>query len=91
MHGQSPKIHDFAPLRRLDGRLDAGALFLCDHASPALPPAYGDLGLSPEHFTRHIAYDIGAAALTEQLAAQSKLIEQQSQVLRELQAKLASA
>jgi predicted N-formylglutamate amidohydrolase len=70
MHGQSPQIHDFAPLRRLDGRLDAGALFLCDHASPALPPAYGDLGLSPEHFTWHIAYDIGAAALTEQLAAQ---------------------
>lgn len=44
-------------------------LFLCDHASPALPDAYGDLGLSPEHFTRHIAYDIGAAALTEALAA----------------------
>lgn len=46
-----------------------GVLFLCDHASPALPQAYGDLGLTPEHFTRHIAYDIGAAALTEALAA----------------------
>ena len=49
--------------------MDGGVLSLCDHASPALPQAYGDLGLSPDHFTRHIAYDIGAAALTESLAA----------------------
>jgi predicted N-formylglutamate amidohydrolase len=50
--------------------MDGGVLFLCDHASPALPQAYGDLGLSKDHFTRHIAYDIGAAALTEKLATQ---------------------
>ena len=70
MHASRSTHASFAPLRRLEGRLTAGALFVCDHASPALPQAYGDLGLSPEHFTRHIAYDIGAAALTQRLAAQ---------------------
>jgi predicted N-formylglutamate amidohydrolase len=43
-------------------------LLLCDHASNVLPPAYGTLGLPAEAFTRHIAYDIGAAALTRALA-----------------------
>ncbi len=70
MHASAPTLASFVPLRRLAGRLEAGALFLCDHASPALPQAYGDLGLSAEHFTRHIAYDIGAAKLTQRLAAQ---------------------
>ncbi len=69
MQPPSPTQAPFAPLRRIAGRMAGGVLFLCDHASPALPQAYGDLGLTPDHFTRHIAYDIGAAALTEALAA----------------------
>ena len=44
-------------------------LFLCDHAGNALPPAYGALGLAPELFRTHIAYDIGAAEVTRALAA----------------------
>ena len=32
-------------------------------------PAYGDLGLSRESLQRHIAYDIGAEAVTRRLAA----------------------
>ena len=47
----------------------AAPLFLCDHASNALPPAYGALGLAPELFQTHIAYDIGAAEVTRALAA----------------------
>ena len=48
-----------------------GALiFLCDHASNALPPAYGTLGLPEAEFKRHIASDIGAAPLTRALAAE---------------------
>ena len=47
----------------------AQLLFLCDHASNALPPGYGTLGLSPELFQTHIAYDIGAAVATRALAA----------------------
>ncbi len=59
----------FAPLEAIEGRSDAGVLFLCDHASNALPPEYGDLGLPPEAFQRHIAYDIGSAGVTRALAA----------------------
>jgi len=59
-----------APVEEIPGALTAGVLFICDHASPALPKAYGSLGLPPAQFTRHIAYDIGAAALTRALAAQ---------------------
>lgn len=58
----------FAPVRHIDGRLDGGVLLLCDHASNALPPAYGRLGLPEAQFERHIAYDIGARRVTEALA-----------------------
>jgi predicted N-formylglutamate amidohydrolase len=49
-------------------------LFLCDHAANALPPEMGEqgldhLGLAPELFSTHIAYDIGAAEVTRALAA----------------------
>ena len=43
-------------------------LFLCDHASPGLPPGYGTLGLPDALFASHIAYDIGAAQVTRALA-----------------------
>ena len=45
-----------------------GILFLCDHASNALPPAYGTLGLPASELNRHIGYDIGAAWITRRLA-----------------------
>ncbi len=50
------------------GPREAGVLFLCDHASNALPPAYGTLGLPPAQLARHIGYDIGAAIVTRRLA-----------------------
>jgi predicted N-formylglutamate amidohydrolase len=56
-----------APFTLVQGR--APLLFLCDHASGALPPAYGDLGLEPGLFATHIARDIGAAAVTRAWAA----------------------
>src|ERR1700734_878669 len=59
---------DFDPVERIAGRLDSGALVICDHARNALPSAYGTLGLPPEAPERHIAYDIGAAWLTRRLA-----------------------
>jgi predicted N-formylglutamate amidohydrolase len=46
----------------------ARLLFLCDHASNAVPPELDFLGLTEADFARHIAYDIGAAALTQRLA-----------------------
>ena len=53
----------------IEGRADAGLIFLCDHASNHLPAAYGSLGLPPEQLQRHIGYDIGARAATSALAA----------------------
>jgi predicted N-formylglutamate amidohydrolase len=53
----------------ISGRLDCGLLILCDHASNALPPAYGSLGLPEGELARHIAWDIGAAQVTRALAA----------------------
>jgi predicted N-formylglutamate amidohydrolase len=57
-----------APFRRIDGEWKSGVLLLCDHAENAIPPAYGTLGLTAEDLGRHIAYDIGAAGVTEHLA-----------------------
>ncbi|MFA5965523.1 MAG: N-formylglutamate amidohydrolase [Sphingomonas sp.] len=45
-----------------------GILLICDHASNAVPDEI-DLGIDPELLDKHIAIDIGAAALTEALAA----------------------
>jgi predicted N-formylglutamate amidohydrolase len=56
------------PVLAIEGRLDCGLLLLCDHASNALPAAYGRLGLPEAEFDRHIAYDIGAAAATRRMA-----------------------
>jgi predicted N-formylglutamate amidohydrolase len=53
----------------LPGRIDRGLILLCDHADNAMPPGYGTLGLPPDQLKRHIAYDIGAAAVTRALAA----------------------
>ena len=43
-------------------------LFLCDHASDAVPEEYNSLGLPRPLFETHIAYDIGAARVTRALA-----------------------
>lgn len=59
----------FEPVEILPGALDGGLILLCDHASNALPPEYGSLGLPAAQFARHIAYDIGAAAVTRALSA----------------------
>ena len=51
------------------GPADAGLVLLCDHARNAFPPGYGTLGLPEAQLKRHIAYDIGAEAITRHLAA----------------------
>ena len=57
------------PVEVIEGSDACGVLLLCDHASNALPPAYGTLGLPRSQLERHIGYDIGAAAVTRRLAA----------------------
>jgi len=43
-------------------------LLLCDHASNRVPRALDDLGLDAAALARHIAWDIGAAAVTRGLS-----------------------
>jgi predicted N-formylglutamate amidohydrolase len=59
-----------AALREINPSGRSRILLLCDHATNAVPPdvAGGDLGLPPEEMARHIAWDIGAAGVTEGLA-----------------------
>jgi predicted N-formylglutamate amidohydrolase len=44
-------------------------LLVCDHASSLVPAALNNLGLSADDLSRHIAIDLGAAALTRALAS----------------------
>jgi len=49
------------------GRSDI--VLLCEHASNHMPVEYRQLGLNAAHLQRHIAWDIGAAAVTRLLSA----------------------
>lgn len=48
----------------------AGArlVLTCEHASPAVPEEYSQLGLAPERLHEHIGWDIGAAIVAEELS-----------------------
>jgi len=52
----------------IEGRSSSPFLLLCDHASNRLPQRLGTLGLSSLDLERHIAWDIGAAAITRNIA-----------------------
>ena len=56
------------PYRLVNEAGTAPMVIICDHASNRVPAGYGDLGLPPAAFERHIAWDIGAGAITEILA-----------------------
>lgn len=53
---------------RISGDLKPGIILIADHARNSLPDDYGSLGLPPQQFERHIAYDIGVEAITWGLA-----------------------
>src|SRR5947207_4232132 len=59
---------DPLPVRvlRSEGRSDF--LLTADHAGRAIPRRLGMLGLPGSELTRHIAWDIGIAGITERLA-----------------------
>lgn len=54
--------------RVVEGNIASGLILLCDHATAWLPEKYDSLGMGEDQFVRHIAYDIGAEALTRGLA-----------------------
>lgn len=53
-------------------------LFVCEHSSNHIPAALGNLGLDEAALSSHIAWDIGAAALSKRLseAFDAPLVEQ---------------
>ncbi len=52
----------------VDGDKAGGLIILCDHATNAMPAQYGSLGVGETDLERHIGYDIGAEALSRDLA-----------------------
>ncbi|MEO1493603.1 MAG: N-formylglutamate amidohydrolase [Pseudomonadota bacterium] len=62
----------FLPVERVAPRPGPDALsdlvLVCDHASNAVPPDVAPLGLGAEDMGRHIAWDVGARAVTLALA-----------------------
>jgi predicted N-formylglutamate amidohydrolase len=57
------------PVETIAGDPGRGLLILCEHASNDVPDDLDRLGVPEREFSRHIAYDIGAAAVTRRLAA----------------------
>ena len=51
---------DGPPVEVLNPAGTAPLLLICEHASPAIPLALGDLGLDPSHRMSHAAWDPGA-------------------------------
>ncbi len=56
------------PFELFNAEGGAPLVITCDHASNRVPRSLNDLGLTPEALSRHIAWDIGCAALTRRLA-----------------------
>lgn len=53
----------------LEGSSDTGVMIICDHASQVIAPDYQGLGLQEPVLSQHVAWDIGAAAVSQKLAA----------------------
>lgn len=59
---------DGAPVEAINDGGRSRCLLVCDHASNRVPMSLGTLGLDPARLEQHIAWDIGAAAMTRRLA-----------------------
>lgn len=57
-----------APFEMISDTARSPFLLTCDHAGKRLPRAVGDLGLGASELERHIAWDLGAAGVTRELA-----------------------
>jgi predicted N-formylglutamate amidohydrolase len=56
------------PVTLLGSATSARVVLTCEHASAAVPDEYAGLGLAPAQLSDHIGWDIGAAALAEELS-----------------------
>jgi len=57
-----------SPFCKIAGHKHRRIVLVCDHASAYIPPDLGALGLGADELSSHIAWDIGAAAVTGILA-----------------------
>lgn len=57
------------PFESFNPQGDPAVILVCDHASNFIPPEYAGLGLPAARLRTHIAWDIGAAAVTRTMAA----------------------
>ncbi|MFS8052032.1 MULTISPECIES: N-formylglutamate amidohydrolase [Rhizobium] len=57
---------DCVAVERPDGK--SAVLIICEHASRTLPEYFGDLGLSAEALSSHIAWDPGALAVARKMS-----------------------
>ncbi|OWV93626.1 N-formylglutamate amidohydrolase [Rhizobium sp. R693] len=56
------------PLEVLGERYRGNFLLTCEHAGRAIPSCLGDLGIDAHEMERHIAYDVGAEAVSQELS-----------------------
>lgn len=66
-HALTKTDTSFQPFHLLEGQLEPGILVMADHAMAALPEGYDALGLAPDQYERHIAYDIGIEGTARKL------------------------
>lgn len=59
---------DIPPVHELNAEGTSPFLLTADHYGRVLPRILGDLGVSEDELTRHIAWDIGIAGVAERLA-----------------------
>jgi predicted N-formylglutamate amidohydrolase len=59
---------DVPPVREFNAGGRSPFLLTCDHYGRLIPRVLGDLGLPESELTRHIAWDIGIAGVTEALS-----------------------
>jgi len=62
-------VNDPPPVEVLNPGATAPLVLACEHAGRAVPRRLGNLGLPPAEMDRHIAWDIGAAAVARRMAA----------------------
>ena len=61
-------IEDVPPVREYNESGRSPFLLTCDHYGRLIPRVLGDLGLPERELTRHIAWDIGMAGVSEMLS-----------------------
>jgi len=66
---QSMSLPEHDSYDYIPGEAKCGLILLADHAGANVPEGYGSLGLGPDQFKRHIAYDIGVREVVMGIAA----------------------